>query len=296
MTLEIVARLGACAGALLLLKRTNGTKGLLGAGFFVGIATLGFQPTPYPTPLAIAAFVLLLTSFCGLAFWSTWSPLVSKAAVSGAFFTLPLLFLAAVALRHSRPVLLFAALGSLAAALSFFFAEASRANSEAGWRRGVTWGCALLLPPALAAGLSVLPETTLRPLWLSGFFGFLVAALVWLPAGLAEWKRVGRELGEEVRLGLIPAEDARVLSVPWRRRFEPRFGRLDERREYVRSALLLAVARQQQRRRTGEAVRLRQLEVLAFRTRIRRTLDARTTRSQRSSSDEFPPPDIAQGD
>ncbi len=77
------------------------------------------------------------------------------------------------------------------------------------------------------------------------------------------------------------------MRLPWTRGFEKRFGRTDERREYVRSALLLAAARHQQRRRTGEAVRLRQLEVLTFRTRLRRTQDARAARFDRSESGEF---------
>ena len=63
---------------------------------------------------------------------------------------------------------------------------------------------------------------------------------------------------------------------------DPRFGRADERREYVRAALLLAVARQQQRRRSGEAIRLRQLEVLSFRTRLRRALEVRAERARRA--------------
>ena len=107
---------------------------------------------------------------------------------------------------------------------------------------------------------------------------------------VVEWRRTARELAEEVALGLLPAEDAAVLAVPWKRAREARFGRADERREYVRSALLLAVVRRQQRRRTGEASRLRQLELLAFRTRVRRTLDARASRYSSASSDEMPLP------
>jgi hypothetical protein len=112
--------------------------------------------------------------------------------------------------------------------------------------------------------------------------------LVWLPAVLSERSRVDEELVEEVGIGLIPAEDARALRFPWTRGFEKRFGRPDERREYVRSALLLAVARHQQRRRTGEAERLRQVEVLTFRTRLKRTQDARAARFRHTESGEFP--------
>ncbi|MEO6324119.1 MAG: hypothetical protein ABIT01_07950, partial [Thermoanaerobaculia bacterium] len=153
---------------------------------------------------------------------------------------------------------------------------------------------AVVLPAGVACLLAWLTTAPIGPRWLPGGCGVVVALLAWLPAGLAEWQRVRRELDEEVQLGLIPLEDAEVLRVPWRRRFEPRFGRLDERREYVRSALLLAVARQQQRRRTGEAERLRQLEVIAFRTRIRRTLEARSMRFQPGSSDEIQPPESVQ--
>ena len=108
------------------------------------------------------------------------------------------------------------------------------------------------------------------------------------PPVLAESARVKSELAEEVRLGLLSNEDAEALRFPWTRGFEKRFGRVDERREYVRSALLLAAARHQQHHRTGEAVRLRQLEVLTFRTRLRRTQDARAARFERAESGEFP--------
>jgi hypothetical protein len=116
--------------------------------------------------------------------------------------------------------------------------------------------------------------------------GFAAAFLAWAPAIVAESARVEKELAEEVHLGLLPVEDAVALRLPWTRRFEKRFGRADERHEYVRSALLLAAARHQQRRRKGEAERLRQLEVLTFRTRLRRTQDARTARFQPSESSE----------
>jgi hypothetical protein len=104
------------------------------------------------------------------------------------------------------------------------------------------------------------------------------AALVWVPALFVESWRTRRELTEEAALSLLPGEDVPVLAVPWRRVREPRFGRRDERKEYVKSALLLAVVRRQQRRRTGEPARLRQLEVLTFRTRVRRMVAARQAR------------------
>jgi hypothetical protein len=118
--------------------------------------------------------------------------------------------------------------------------------------------------------------------------GLVVSLLAWIPAVLVERHRIRRELEEEVRIGLLPAEDAAALELPWRRWSEKRFGRPDERREYVRSALLLAVAREQQRRRSGEAERLRQLEILTFRTRLRRTLEARAARHRTADPDDVP--------
>ena len=96
--------------------------------------------------------------------------------------------------------------------------------------------------------------------------------------------RPARSSPRKSRLGILPGEDLAVLVNPWRRWREPRFGRADERREYVRSALLLTVAMQQQRRRSGEANRLRQLEVLAFRTRVRRVVRGRVARTAFASA------------
>ena len=165
------------------------------------------------------------------------------------------------------------------AVVSAFAAEATRASAEAGWREGIALASALLLPIFLAAALAGLFAGVPRRFEPLAVLGTLVVAvLVWAPAVLTERARVSRELVEEVTLGLLPEEDAIALRLPWRRGFEKRFGRPDERREYVRSALLLAVARHQQRHRTGEAERLRQLEVLTFRTRLKRTQDARASR------------------
>jgi hypothetical protein len=159
-------------------------------------------------------------------------------------------------------------------------------NAEAGWRRAATWGAALGLPPLLGAGFGAAAAA-----WGPGRHALLAGAalaaaiLAWALPVFLEWRRAARELLEEVRLGFLPEEDAAVLRHPWRRREEARFGRADERREYVRAALLLAVARQQQRRRSGEAIRLRQLEVLSFRTRMRRALEVRAERARRDSVD-----------
>jgi hypothetical protein len=168
---------------------------------------------------------------------------------------------------------------TVVAALSVYGAEGCRANTEAGWRRGVSWASAISLPGLVGGGLLALEGTLPASSRLAAAaVGALVALLAWIPPILLERRRVLRELSGEVRLGILPGEDLAVLVNPWRRWREPRFGRADERREYVRSALFLAVASQQQRRRTGEASRLRQLEVLAFRTRVRRVVEGRATR------------------
>jgi hypothetical protein len=290
MSVEPIVRILAFLAALLLATRATGRASILASGVFSALALFGFHVRPLPSPLEAATLVLVLTLFHGLAFMTTWSPVVSEAAVSGALLAIPAGATVACVLRREPGWLIVSSVAAILAALSLFSAEASRANSEAGWRRGLMWPAAVFLPAGLAAVLVWMATAAIGPRWLAGAVGLLAALLVWLPAVWAEWRRMGRELDEEVRLGLLPLADAEVLRVPWRRRFEPRFGRADERREYIRSAQLLAVARQQQRRRTGEAERLRQLEVLAFRTRIRRTLDARSARYHTGSSDEFQRP------
>ena len=295
MNVELFVRILAFLAALLLASRTTTRFSILATGVFASLALFGLKAHSFPTPFGAAILVLLLTFIYALAFMTTWSPIVSEAAVCGALLALPAGVAVACSLRGEPGRLIFSGVAAILAALSLFSAEASRANSEAGWRRGLMWPAAVGLPCGVAALLVWMATAAIGPHWLAGVLGVLAAVLVWLPAAWAEWRRAGRELDEEVKLGLLPRADADVLRVPWRRRFEPRFGRLDERREYVRSALLLAVARQQQRRRTGEAERLRQLEVLAFRTRIRRTLDARAVRYRPGSSDEILPPESVQG-
>ena len=162
------------------------------------------------------------------------------------------------------------------------------AGGEAGWREGLARTLSVAAPAALAAGLAAVHAIGGNGPAAAIGGGLAVALLAWGPAILAEQARIRIELAEEVGLGLLPEEDAQALRLPWTRGFEKRFGRPDERREYVRSALLLAAARHQQRHRSGEAVRLRQLEVLTFRTRLRRTQEARAARFARTESGEFP--------
>ena len=129
--------------------------------------------------------------------------------------------------------------------------------------------------------------------------------LVWVPEILTERARVSLELADEVAVGLLPEEDVVALRLPWTRGFEKSFGRPDERREYVRSAQPEPPARDcamcqrggrcraalrrrhQQRHRSGEAERLRHLEVMTFRTRLRRTQEARAARFKVRESGEF---------
>jgi len=241
-----------------------------------------------PLPPASAVFAGALTVFgaaAGLAF-RTWPPIVFDAARRTLALAIPAGFAVVFLLRSQPAGVIFAGLMASLAAVSLFGAEGGRANAEAGWRRGASWAGAVVLPSAFAAflfgWLGVAPARNLR---LVPAVAVVLALLAWAPAMAAEWVRIRGELVEEVRLGLMPAEDAAVLALPWRRVREPRFGQRDERKEYVRSALLLAVAHRQQRSRGGEAARLRQLEVLAFRTRLRRTLQARASKARTASVD-----------
>lgn len=281
---EIVGRSSALF--VTLLGAPGGRTWRVVSGFLLAAAWFGFVEASLPRPLAGAFLVLGFVVTSALAFGRTWAPLVFEAQCAGAEIGLPAaLFVAFLLRRQGGAILLFGSATTLAA-ISLFAAESCRANAEAGWRRAALFASATLGPPALVfgllSGISAWPQRT----GLFAGLAVLAAVLAWLPAALVEWRRTSNELLEEVRIGLLPEADALVMALPWRRSLEKRFGRRDERREYVTSALRLAVARRQQRRRAGEPARLRQLEVITFRTRIRRTLDARNVRLSRSS-DEF---------
>jgi len=240
------------------------------------------------TPVVSGAVTLVLLGAVAAVSWRTWPPIVSEAARRAALLVLPLsVVVLALCWNEPAPVKL-ATMAAWIAGLSLFSAEGSRANAEAGWRRATSWAGAVLLPSLLVLGLlfwlkaaRVQHHRTVAVAAVAA----LAAVLAWVPAVVAESLRVRVGLQEEVRLGLMPPDDVRVLTFPWKRLREPRFGRKDERREYVRSALLLAVAHRQQTRRAGQAARLRQLEILAFRTRIRRTLEARAGRFAVTAAD-----------
>ena len=241
-----------------------------------------------PAPAWAALLAACLVALVALGAGRTWSPITGDGLAAGALAAGGAACAAAVAGRHLPGWQAPALAAIVLAAVSAFSAEATRASAEAGWREGAAWTTAALAPPALAAaftGLFAGVSRRLEPLVVAA--ALAAAVLVWIPALLAERARVSRELSEEVTLGLLPEEDAVALRLPWTRGFEKRFGRPDERREYVRSALLLAVARHQQRHRSGEAERLRQLEVLTFRTRLRRTQEARAARFHVRESGEF---------
>jgi len=209
--------------------------------------------------------------------------------LSGFAFGLPAGAVAAVIVRGEGALVAAAAGAGVLAAVSLFSAEMVRAAAETGGRRIALAAWALVAPALLAAAGAALASASPRAA-AGGLFcaGLGVALLAWIPPLLLERARIRRELEGEVQLGFLPPDDAAALELPWRRVLEKRFGRPDERREYVRSALLLAVARSQQRRRSGEAERLRQLEILTFRTRLRRTLEARSLLTHRSESGEIP--------
>ncbi|MBK9063225.1 MAG: hypothetical protein IPL89_08520 [Acidobacteria bacterium] len=290
MTVEIVLRAAAAALALFLAGRAGRRVEAVVFGALAAFAALGPARTAVPDPAEAAAIAggiaLLLALGTKRAF-----PSVTEEAARTA--TLAAVGAAAVALISGRRLpaagaIVLAVLVVLA--VSAAAAECCRAGGEAGWREGLARALGVALPAGLAAGFASALEAGGRGRigWvLAG--GLAAAVLAWAPAILAESARVKAELAEEVRLGLLPPEDAEALRFPWTRRFEKRFGRADERREYVKSALLLAAARHQQRHRTGEAVRLRQLEVLTFRTRLRRTQDARAARFEPGDAAEFAP-------
>ncbi|MHB8798270.1 MAG: hypothetical protein ACYDBY_07395 [Thermoanaerobaculia bacterium] len=285
----VLPRVALGLAALVLARRARGPRGAALAGAAGAAAAVG-AALPAPSSPWVFGGVLFVAALVLAALRADLhSPLVSEAAAftfalaagAGAFCAL------ALSGAGARSAVVGA--GAVFAALAVWGAEGARACAEAGWRRGVAWGSGALLAGAVAAGLVALAvQLPPRLSLLSAAAAALVSLLAWVPALLLERNRVRRELGEEARLGILPEEDLTVLGSPWRRRREPRLGRSDERREYVRSALLLAVARQQQRRRSGEAVRLRQLEVLAFRTRVRRAVEGRMARFAGFTGDAEP--------
>lgn len=288
MTTESWLRILA-AGAAVPVGRSGSRPALAVSGLLAGFAVFGGGPSTFPGPALSALGVggVLLVALAVLL--PRWLPITGDGVFAGALFGLPASVVAGVAIRGNGALAALAAFAVALAAFSLFSAEAVRASAEAGGRKAALLAWAVAAPAALSAAAAAFARPDPRgaaPALLAG--GLALVPLAWLPALLVERSRVRRELDEEVRLGLLPAEDAASLELPWRRAFEKRFGRPDERREYVRSALLLAVARAQQRGRSGEAERLRQLEVLTFRTRLRRTLEARSVRHARSESGEYP--------
>ncbi len=288
MRTEIVVRAAAAALALFLASRVSNRAAAFATGVLAGFAVFGARVAVLPAPAWAALLSACLVALVALGARRTWSPIAGDGLAAGALAAGGAACAAAVAGRHLPGWQAPALAAIVLTAVSTFSAEATRASAEAGWREGVAWTSAGLAPPALAAafsGLFVGVPRRLEPLVVAA--ALAAGALVWIPALLAERARVSRELAEEVTMGLLPEEDAVALRLPWTRGFEKRFGRPDERREYVRSALLLAVARHQQRHRSGEAERLRQLEVLTFRTRLRRTQEARAARFHVRESGEF---------
>jgi hypothetical protein len=256
--------------------------GAAGAGAAFGPApVLPLEPLELGAGLLAAAFLLALLGA------ATHPPIASEAAWTAAALVAGACVVTALAFHEAGAGKALLSGGAVGAGLSVFAAEGCRANAEAGWRRALAWAGAVVLPGFVAAGLLAL-GAGLPPRFqpASGGVALLVALVAWLPPFLLERRRVLRELTEEASLGILPVEDLAILGNPWRRSREARFGRADERDQYVRNALLLAVARQQQRRRSGEAIRLRQLEVLAFRTRVRRAVEGRSARFT-SAADEL---------
>jgi hypothetical protein len=286
VTTEAWLRLLAAGGAVLV-GRSGRRWTVAAAGLLAGVAAFGWSPTAAARPAAAVLAVPALLGLGLLALLPRWLPITGDGLLAGALFGVPAAAVAAVSARAGGPAVAAASAAVVLGAVSLFSAESVRAAAESGARRAATLVWAAVVASGFAAGAVAVAAPSPRqaaPGLLAA--GLAVALAAWIPAVLLERRRVRRELEEEVRLGLLPAEDASALELPWRRFSEKRFGRPDERREYVRSALLLAVARAQQRRRSGEAERLRQLEVLTFRTRLRRTLEARATRHREAETGE----------
>lgn len=280
MTALLLGRAALLVLAILSARRMRQPRWALLAGVAGAGAALGPAPPSPHEPLGLAAGLLAATLLLAFLVAATHPPLAGEAARASLALAAGAAAATALAYLDAGPGEALRVGGAVGAGLSVFGAEGCRANAEAGWRRAVAWVAAVVLPGLVAAGLLSLGSSLPPDLRLAGGGVALLAALVaWLPVFLLERRRVLRELAEEAGLGILPIEDLAVLGNPWRRSREARFGRADERRPYVRNALLLAVARQQQRRRSGEAIRLRQLEVLSFRTRVRRAVEARSARS-----------------
>jgi len=281
MSVETLARAAAAVLALVLASRSSSRTAAFLTGVLAGLAVFGTRVAALPGPALAALLLACLVALLALGTARTWSPIAGDGLAAGALAALGAACWSAAAGRQLGGWQPFAFAAIVLAAVSAFAAEATHASAEAGWRRSAAWTAAALAPPALAAaftGLFVGVPRRFEPL--AAAAALAAGVLVWFPVLLAEHGRVSRELADEVTRGLLPEEDAVALRLPWTRGFEKRFGRPDERRQYVRSALLLAVARHQQRHRSGEAERLRQLEVLTFRTRLRRTQEARAARFQ----------------
>jgi hypothetical protein len=288
MSADVLLRGGAAVLALFLASRMERRTTAFAIGVLAGFAVFGARVRAMPAAAESGLFAACLVALVALGAARAWSAIAGEGLSAGALVAGGAAFAAAVAGRHLPGWQAPALVSTVVAVVSVFAAEATRASAEAGWREWVAWACAAFGPVLLAAALAGLFVGVPRRLeFLVVAAALAVAVLAWAPALLAERSRVSRELTEEVAAGLLPEEDAVALRLPWTRGFEERFGRPDERREYVRSALLLAVARHQQRHRSGEAERLRHLEVMTFRTRLRRTQEARAARFKKRISGEF---------
>lgn len=288
MTADVFLRGGAAVVALVLAGWSGRRSAAFATGALAGFAVFGARVPAMPEAGGSALLAACLVALVALGAARTWPAIAGDGISTGALLAGGAAFAAAVSSRH-LPGWQAPALAAIAvAAVSTFSAEATRATAEAGWRERVAWTSAAAAPVVVAAALAGLfagVPRRLEPLVVAA--ALAVAVLAWSPEIFAESARVTRELAEEVADGLLPGEDAVALRLPWTRGFEKRFGRPDERREYVKSALLLAVALHQQRHRSGEAERLRHLEVITFRTRLKRTQEARAARFKARDSGEF---------
>jgi hypothetical protein len=123
-----------------------------------------------------------------------------------------------------------------------------------------------------AIGAAALPRLVSAARWLDdrhiAIYTVSLIPLLVIIAVFEQWRDVKEELQHEASLGFIDDADVRPTADPFLRL--GRGGWTDRRahRVFVRLATLLALRKRQQRRRTEEAARLYQLEIIKLRMQI----------------------------
>jgi hypothetical protein len=243
VTTEALFRTLAAAAALVAGRR-GGRAGVAAAGALGGFAVFGATARPFPEPAEAAVLVAALALLFIVAFSAAWSPITGEAVPQGALLAIPAALFAAIALRGQAASMLLSGAFVVLLATSLFAALGTLASAESGWRKPVLWTASLALPALVAFGLDALLAASplaRRPAVAAGAGPRgrrLAARSSWAGA-------VKNRLREEVP-GLCPRR-TRSSSSFRGRALEKRLGRPTSGTIRV-SALLLAVARHQQRR------------------------------------------------